>query len=101
VGTTVIINSGRARYAWVTITPLAFISVIEMIAGYQNIAYNYWPLTANPETSFRGYLYTIITASLMVGLTIVVVGSVRKWYRVAIKGEPHRPGISQPAVIEG
>jgi carbon starvation protein len=101
VGTTVIINSGRARYAWVTITPLAFISVIEMIAGYQNIAYNYWPLTANPETSFRGFLYTIITASLMVGLTIVVVGSVRKWYRVAIKGEPHRPGISQPAVIEG
>jgi carbon starvation protein len=101
VGTTVIINSGRARYAWVTITPLAFISVIEMIAGYQNIAYNYWPLTANPETSFRGFLYTIITASLMLGLTIVVVGSVRKWYRVAIKGEPHRPGISQPAVIEG
>ncbi len=99
VGTTVIINSGRARYAWVTILPLAFIIVIEMTAGYQNIANNYWPLTASPATSFRGYLYTTITASLMIGLVIVVIGSARKWYRVAIKGDPHQPVMQQPVQV--
>ncbi|HKX26747.1 MAG TPA: carbon starvation CstA family protein [Blastocatellia bacterium] len=98
VGTTVIINAGRARYAWVTIVPLAFVSVIEMVAGYQNIAGNYWPLTANPATSFRGYLYTIITAFLMTGLTIVIIGSLRKWYQVVIKGKPHEPMLQEPAV---
>ncbi len=83
VGTTFIINSGRARYAWVTILPLTFLSVIEITAGYQNIANNYLPKQL--------YLNTGITVCLMVGLVIVIIGSVRKWYRVAIKGEPHQP----------
>jgi carbon starvation protein len=99
VGTTVIIKAGKTRYAWVTIAPLAFISVIEMVAGYQNITGNYWPLTANPATSFRGYLYTIITAFLMFGLTVVIIGSVRKWYRVAIKGEPQKPAMAEPVPV--
>ncbi|MCI0660724.1 MAG: carbon starvation protein A [Acidobacteria bacterium] len=99
VGTTVIINSGKARYAWVTILPLAFVSVIEMTAGYQNITNNYWPMTDNPALSFRGYLYSIITASLMIGLAIVIIGSVRKWYRVTIKGEPQKPVMTQPVPV--
>lgn len=96
VCTTFIINSGRARYAWVTIVPLAFISVIEMTAGYQNIVNNYWPMTQNPATSFNGWLNTGIVTLLMVGLTIVVIGSARKWYRVLVKGEPHQPVMSEP-----
>ena len=65
--------------------------VIEMATGYQNIANNYLP---------KGlYLNTGITASLMIGLVIVVFGSVLKWYRVAIKGEPHQPPLSQPATM--
>jgi carbon starvation protein len=99
VGTTVIIKAGKTRYAWVTIAPLAFVSVIEMVAGYQNITGNYWPLTANPATSFNGYLYTIITAFLMFGLTVVIVGSVRKWYRLAIKGEPQKPAMAEPVPV--
>lgn len=83
VGTTFIINSGRAKYAWVTMLPLSFLIVIEMTAGYQNIVNNYLPKQL--------YLNTGITASLMIGLVIVITGSALKWYRVAIKGEPHRP----------
>jgi len=88
VGTTFIINSGRARYAWVTILPLTFVSIIEMVAGYQNIISNYMPKQL--------YLNAGITVCLMVGLVIVIVGSARKWYRVAIKGEPHQPFMKQP-----
>ena len=81
--TTFLINNGKVRYAWVTILPLSFIAIIEMTAGYQNIANNYWPKQL--------YLNTGITACLMVGLVIVIAGSIRKWHRVAIKGEPHQP----------
>jgi carbon starvation protein len=91
VGTTFIINSGKARYAWVTMLPLAFISVIELAAGYQNVVNNYWPKQL--------YLNTGITISLMIGLVIVIIGSALKWYRVAIKGEPHKPALQQPLTV--
>jgi carbon starvation protein len=89
VCTTWLINTGRVKYAWVTMVPLAFISVIELTAGYQNITKNYWPMTLDPARAFNGWLNITIVAMLMAGLLIVIAGSAYKWYRVAIKGEPH------------
>jgi carbon starvation protein len=37
VGTTVIIKMGRAKYAWVTIVPLAWLAIVTLTAGYQKI----------------------------------------------------------------
>jgi carbon starvation protein len=37
VATTIIINSGRAKYAWVTILPLAFVSTTTLVAGFKSI----------------------------------------------------------------
>ncbi|HKC81816.1 MAG TPA: carbon starvation CstA 5TM domain-containing protein, partial [Gemmatimonadaceae bacterium] len=37
VGTTVIIKMGKARYAWVTILPLAWLATVTMTAGWQKI----------------------------------------------------------------
>jgi carbon starvation protein len=37
VGTTVIIKMGRARYAWVTALPLAWLAIVTLTAGYQKI----------------------------------------------------------------
>ncbi|MBS1806738.1 MAG: carbon starvation protein A, partial [Acidobacteria bacterium] len=98
VATTMLVNSNKAKYAWVTAVPMAFIAVIEMTAGYQNIAINYWPMTNNPATSFNGYLNTLIVAALMVGLVIVIVGSARKCYRVLVKQEPHSSPMAAEAV---
>src|SRR5262249_22743700 len=36
VGTTVIINSGRARYAWITLLPLSFVATTTLTAGWLN-----------------------------------------------------------------
>ncbi len=88
VCTTWLINTGRVKYSWVTMIPLAFISVIELTAGYQNVFNNYLPKQL--------YLSVWITAALMIGLVIVVIGAAIKWYRVAIKGEPHKPVITEP-----
>ena len=35
VVTTMIINSGRARYAWITLLPMAFVMTTTATAGYQ------------------------------------------------------------------
>ena len=37
VGTTVIVKMGKARYAWVTILPLAWLALVTLTAGWQKI----------------------------------------------------------------
>jgi carbon starvation protein len=37
VGTTVIIKMGKARYAWVTTLPLAWLAIVTLTAGWQKI----------------------------------------------------------------
>jgi len=46
VGTTVIINSGRARYAWVTMLPLSWLAVVTLTAGWQKV------MSPNPTLGF-------------------------------------------------
>src|SRR2546427_9727322 len=46
VATTIIIRSGRARYAWTTLAPLAWLLAVTMTAGYQKI------LAADPAIGF-------------------------------------------------
>ncbi len=99
VATTMLINAGRVKYAWVTGLPMMFVAIIEMTAGYQNIMINYLPMTKSPTTSFNGYLNMAIVAALMVGLAIVIVGSARKWYRVMVKRELHSSPIAAEATI--
>jgi carbon starvation protein len=80
VGTTWLFNRGRARYAWVTIIPLTFLTIIELTAGYQNILNNYLPKSL--------WLNIGITACLMIGLVVVVAGSVLKWKKQIDNNSP-------------
>jgi len=41
IGTSVLINLGRARYVWTTLPPLAFMCVNTLTAGWMNIGVNY------------------------------------------------------------
>jgi carbon starvation protein len=81
VGTTVIINQGRARYAWVTITPLAFVATTTLTAGWRSIFDNFLVEAARPETAFRGYLNTGLTAVMMSCVVIVLIDSIIRWRR--------------------
>src|SRR5438445_7165600 len=55
VSTSVIINAGRARYAWATLAPLAFVSTTTLYAGYRSVMDNFLPMTAVPGKAFTGY----------------------------------------------
>jgi carbon starvation protein len=85
VGTTVIINSGRAKYAWVTITPLAFVATTTLTAGWRSIFDIFLKETEKPETAFRGYLNSALTAIMMTCVAIVLIDSIINWRR-AIRG---------------
>jgi carbon starvation protein len=84
VGTTLIINMGRARYALVTLLPLSFVSSTTLTAGYRSILDNFLPLarSANTAESFQGTLNIALTLIMMACVTIILVDSINRWRRV-------------------
>jgi carbon starvation protein len=80
VATTIIINSGKAKYSWVTILPLSFVAVTTLVAGWESITDIFWPLAQKPETSMQGYINTGLTAIIMAAAVIILVDSIRRWF---------------------
>jgi carbon starvation protein len=94
VGTSVIINEGRAKYAWVTLLPLSFVSVTTLTAGWESIFQIFLKDAATPEHAFRGYLDTALTAIMMACVITVMVDSILRW-RKTLKGR----GVPPAAVV--
>jgi carbon starvation protein len=76
VGTTMLINMGRAKYAWVTFLPLCFVAVTTLTAGYLNVRDNYWPKAIGPDPALhvQGYVNSICTV-IMLGLAVAILVS--------------------------
>jgi carbon starvation protein len=90
VATTMVINSGKARYAWVTIVPLAFVSTTTLVAGYKSITDIFWPLAQRQETNVQGLVNTSLTAIIMLAAVVIMIDSLRCWM-----GRPKHPRITQ------
>ena len=90
VATTLIINSGKAKYAWVTIAPLAFVSTTTLVAGYESITDIFWPLAQKPQTSTQGLINTSLTAIIMFAAVVIMFDSVRRWF-----GTPKEPQVTR------
>jgi carbon starvation protein len=80
VATTVIINTGKARYSWTTIVPLTFVATTTLVAGWQSITDNFWPLTQRTETATQGYINVFLTVVLMLAAIVVLIESLRRWF---------------------
>jgi len=88
VATTIIINMDKARYSWVTIVPLTFVATTTLVAGWQSITDNFWPLSQKPETSAQGYINVALTAILMIAAVVVLIDSIRRWIGGRRRPEP-------------
>jgi carbon starvation protein len=84
VGTTIIINLGKARYAWVTLVPLAFVSVTTLTAGVLSVRDNFWPMAVGPDPSihFQGYLNSIVTVTMMICVVVILANAFWRWMQV-------------------
>jgi carbon starvation protein len=79
VATTVIINSGKAKYAWVTIVPLTFVATTTLVAGWKSITDIFWPLAQKPDTAMQGYINTSLTTIIMFAAIVILLDSIRRW----------------------
>ncbi|HYV86606.1 MAG TPA: carbon starvation protein A [Patescibacteria group bacterium] len=85
IGTTVILHAGRARYAFVTLVPLAFVATTTITAGWLSITDNFLPAAraataAGPR--FQGYLNTGLTVFMMGLIVVTIANCARTWTRV-------------------
>ena len=97
VGTTVIMKSGKVRYAWVTLLPLTGLTAVTLTAGTLKIfssdpALGFLEqarrLTAGPagpntvRLIFNARLDALVAGFFMASFVVILVASVREWYRV-------------------
>jgi carbon starvation protein len=94
VATTIIIKMKKARYAWVTLLPLAWLATATITAGIQKV----WAAdprlgflaharslagSANPSAGrliFNDYLDAALAVAFMVVVALVIIAAAREWY---------------------
>lgn len=84
VGTTVIIKSGKARYAWVTFIPMLFMFVTTLTASW-DLLFIFLEKGKTAESSSLTFTYQLdaVLVSVMAGLAIIVAADMfYKWYLI-------------------
>jgi carbon starvation protein len=115
VATTIIVRTGRARYAWVTLVPLAWLLAVTMTAGWQKIfasdpAVGFLTQAAHLAASvesggipaakvaetriqiFNLRLDAVVAAFFMGLVALIVAEAARVWYR-ELRGPERTPAL--------
>jgi carbon starvation protein len=77
--TTLLVNRGQAKYAWVTLLPMAFVTATTMTAGYQLI--DLWLATLVPkqETALKGVLNIAFSAFIIISVLTLLLIAASNW----------------------
>ena len=86
IGTSFIINRGRAKYAWVTILPMIFVGVTTLTAAFLNIKNIYLPQVHAKETLVPGVINLALTGSIIICVFVILLNAIPGWIS-AISGK--------------
>ncbi len=85
IGTSYIINRGRAKYAWVTIIPMTFVGVTTLTAAILNIKNIYIPQINDRLTLVPGIINFVLTLAIIICVFIVLINAIPDWFRAITK----------------
>jgi len=122
VATTIFIKMGKARFAWITLMPMAWLFAVTMTAGWQKLfaadvklgfLSHAHGLEAQVSSGalpaaiksigdarrmiFNDYLDAVVTIFFMVSVVVIIADSTREWVSV-LRG--HKPVVSSEAPFE-
>jgi len=101
IGTTFIVNSGKAKYLWVTFLPMCFVASVTLSAGFFSIRDNFLPLAKLPGKAFQGYLNSTLTVIMMIAVVIIITDCIRRCV-ATLRGKPLPPrSAGKPEIPEG
>jgi carbon starvation protein len=88
--TTILINMGKARYAWITGAPLSFLAVNTLWGAFLNIRDNYYPMAIgiNEGARFQGWVLTLSSVIIIVCALVILGAAIRKWSILLTGGGP-------------
>jgi carbon starvation protein len=88
VATTILINTGKLRYTWVTVLPMSFLATNTLYGGFLNVRDNFYPLAVGPDpsTNVQGWVLTICTVAMMICAVIILGQAFAKWASVISSG---------------
>jgi carbon starvation protein len=118
VGTTLIIKAGRARYAWVTLAPLAVLLLVTLTASWQkifsperrvgfladaraleiDIASGVMDASRGARLIFNNQLNAVVASIFVAIVLAVVVSSVWEWWLI-LRGRK-APRVAESPVVE-
>jgi carbon starvation protein len=81
IGTSYIINRGKAKYAWVTIVPLVFVGITTLTAGIMNITGIYIPQLTAPASQFRGIVNLSMTLVILLCVLVILRDAIPAWVK--------------------
>jgi carbon starvation protein len=110
VGTTLLIKSGKARYAWVTLMPLVWLLTVTLTAGWQKVfaddprlgflshaaqvaeqmAVGAMDASRGARLIFNDRLDAVVTIAFMLATILVLLSSAREWVLVLTRRKPAR-----------
>jgi carbon starvation protein len=77
--TTLLVNRGKAKYAWVTLLPMAFVTATTMTAGYQLIDFWSVALLPNPATAAMGVLNIAFSVFIITSVITLLLIAASNW----------------------
>jgi carbon starvation protein len=89
IGTSVIINEGRSRYAWVTLAPMAFVGTTTLLGGFLSVRDIFIPMyqaNKNPGDDFKGLLNSGLTVVMMLCVVVILADAVPRWIKYWSEG---------------
>jgi carbon starvation protein len=83
IATTIIMNSKKAKYAWITLVPFAFLATNTLVGGWMSVRDNFWPMTASATAQVRtqGYVNTVATVAMMTCVLLIIGAAIRRWIK--------------------
>jgi carbon starvation protein len=81
IGTSFIINRGRAKYVLVTILPMIFVGITTMTAGYLNMKNIYIPQMKESTTMVPGLINLILTLFIMSSVLVIIYSAFPGWIK--------------------
>jgi carbon starvation protein len=82
IGTSYLVNRGRAKYAWVTIIPMTFVGVTTLTAGFLNVKNIYLPQALDKVTRVPGLINLLLTIFIVICVIIILSNAIPKWISV-------------------
>ena len=79
IGTSYIINRGRAKYAWITIVPMIFVYITTLTAGFMNITLIYIPQLTHDKTFVIGLINLLLTSVIILSVFVIFWNAIPKW----------------------